>query len=103
MAGARVGSCSVGRCDLEVGGVGRALTTTRAGIVGQVFRPLFEHGDSGEAWAAVLRGVRVAPGDGGHGQGFGKAVNVEVRKFLENHLFGKKNALKDGAVKAGPR
>lgn len=38
---------------------------------------------------------------GGHGSGFGMAVQAEVKSFLENHLFGKSNELKDKVVLAG--
>ena len=38
---------------------------------------------------------------GGHGNGFGDAVQLEVKNFLENHLFGKSHELKDRTVEAG--
>ena len=38
---------------------------------------------------------------GGHGNGFGDGVHSVVRKFLENHFFGKTHELKDETVQAG--
>lgn len=44
--------------------------------------------------ASVLLTVK----DGGHGKGFGPSVQKAVSRFLNEHLFGKKHALKDSAV-----
>ena len=48
---------------------------------------------------ALIPSILLTVEGGGHGQGFGESVQKTIEKFLQDHLFGKKNDLRDATVK----